>query len=175
MFEYEEEIERFAEELEGFIGRYELPEKWFKVPDHLAIKCADGLDYVYRVEELLADAHQASEIIMDERRLATMELISPVIVGDLWKVSWLEIMEPRPEKVGKDVVGLEHIEFYYPDFDEVTRLLASYDIEFTLQHNPGHAWVNIVLNKQGQELKLNNRMLGETVAEELENGTAHLF
>lgn len=175
MFEYEEEVERFAEVLEGFIERYELPEEWFKVPDHLAIKCADGLDYVYTVEELLPDAHQASEIVMDERRLATLQLVSPVQVGDLGEVSWLEIMEPRPEKVGKDLIGLEHMEFYYPDFDEVTVLLAKYDIDFTLQQNPGHAWVNIVLNEQGQELKLNNRLLGETVAEEIGNGTAHLL
>lgn len=175
MFEYEEAVEKFTEELEAFIERYELPKEWFKVPDHLAIKCADGLDYVYTVEELLPDAHQASEIVMDERRLATLQLTSPVLVGDLWKISWLEIMEPRPEKVGKDVVGLEHMEFYYPDFDEVTVLLAKYDIEFTLQTNPGHSWVNIVLNDSGQELKLNDRLLGDTVADELEDGTAHLF
>jgi hypothetical protein len=175
VFEYEEEIERFAETLEGFIERYELPDKWFKAPDHLAVKCADGLDYVYRMEELMPDAVQASEIVMDNRRLATLQLITPVVVGGLGEISWLEVMEPRPEKVGKDLVGLEHMEFYYPDFDEVTALLAKYDIEFTLQQNPGHAWVNIVLNEQGQELKLNDRLLSETVAEELDNGTAHLF
>lgn len=175
MFEYEEEIGLFAEALEAFIAKYELPQAWFKVPDHLAVKCADGLDYVFRMEELMPDSKQTSEIVMDERRLATLNLTSPVQVGNLGKVSWLEVMEPRPEKVGKDVVGLEHMEFYYPDFDEVTALLEKYGIEYKLETNPGHSWVNIVLNEAGQELKLNDKLLGDTVNEEIEQGISRLL
>lgn len=175
MFEYEEEIEQFAETLQLFIDKYELPEKWFKTADHLAVKCADALDYVFRMEELMPDAAQASEIVMDKRRLAALRLTSPVPVGNLGEVSWLEVMEPRPEKVGKDVVGLEHMEFYYPDFDEVTELLAKLGVAYELQSNPGHSWVNIVLNEKGQELKLNDRLLGETVAEEIDNGTSRVL
>lgn len=175
MFEYEEAIEQFANDLQDFIDRYELPDEWFKTPDHIAIKCADGLEYVYTVEDLVPDAQQASEIEMDGRRLAAFNLILSVPIGELGSVSWLEIMEPRPEKIGKDVVGLEHMEFYYPDFDEIKEILDGHKIAFTMQSNSGHSWMNIVINQRGQELKLNDRLLGDTVAEELEDGRSHLL
>jgi hypothetical protein len=95
--------------------------------------------------------------------LAALHLISPQSVGDLGEVSWLEIMEPRPEKVGKDFVGLEHIEFYYPDFDEVREALDKYKVSYTQQNNPGHDWINIVLGEAGQEFKLNSRLLSDVV------------
>lgn len=175
MFEYDEAIEQYAMELEVFIAKYELPANWFKAPDHIAIKCADALDYVYTLEDLLPDASQGSQIEMDKRRLAGLKLTSAIKVGSLGSVEWVEVMEPRPNMVGKDVVGLEHMEFYYPKFDEVTKLLDKYNIEYKLQKNPGHSWVNIVINNQGQELKLNDKLLGETIAEELEQGIAKLL
>lgn len=173
MFEYEEAIEQYAKDLQDFIDRYELPAKWFKTPDHIAIKGADGLEYDYIVQDLLADAQQASEVNMDGRRLAAFQLISRVPVGELGSVNWLEIMEPRPEKVGKDIVGLEHMEFYYPEFDEVKSVLNKHKIPFVMESNPGHAWINIVLNNQGQELKINDRLLADAVNQELEEGISH--
>lgn len=172
MLEYEEEIGIYAKTLQDFISKYELPDTWFSRPDHLAIKCADALEYEYKLQELMIDAQSGSQIEMDQRRLATLHLISSVQVGELGSISWLELMEPRPEKVGKDVVGLEHMEFYYPYFDEITETLHRYKIPFTEESNPGHSWINIVLNEQGQELKLNNKLLADTVEEELEAGTA---
>lgn len=173
VFEYEEEIVDFAKTLEAFIDQHELPLEWFGVPDHLAIKCADGTDYDYRLEELMIDASAGSQVALDGRRLGALQLISPQPVGQLGSVGWLEIMEPRPEKVGDDVVGLEHVEFYYPDFAEIAELLDARGVAYTEQSNPGHTWINIVLNEAGQELKLNNRLLADVVAEELADGTAH--
>lgn len=175
MIDYEEEIDDYAKSLEDFIGSHELPEKWFKRPDHIAIKCADGLDYEYRLQELSPDSSQSSQIEMDGRRLATLHLITNQAVGNLGSVEWLEVMEPRPEKVGKGIVGLEHMEFYFPDFKEVTETLVDKNLEFELEENPGHRWVNIVINASGQELKLNDRLLADIVEEELENGISHLI
>lgn len=175
MLEYEESIEAFAQMLQNFMDQYELPAKWFKVPDHLAIKCADALDYEYVIQDLLPDAQQTSVANIDNRRLVAMHLITTQPVGQLGSVSWLEIMEPRPEKAGKDRVGLEHMEFYYPDFDEVRGVLDEYQVEYTEQSNAGHAWINIVINADGQELKLNNRLLSDIVEQELSEGTARLI
>lgn len=173
MLEYEERIQAYAEILQNFIVQYELPAEWFASPDHLALKCADSIDYDYTLQELLADAQLAAEVFMDQRRLAALHLTVQQAVGTLGSVEWLEIMEPRPAKLGKGMVGLEHMEFYYPDFDEITKVLTTRKVTFTLQANPGHAWVNIVLNQSGQELKLNNRPLADVVREELADGTAH--
>ncbi len=40
MFEYEEEIERYVRVLENFINAHELPDMWFAMPDHVALKSA---------------------------------------------------------------------------------------------------------------------------------------
>ncbi len=112
---------------------------------------------------------------MGERRLAALNLISDLPIASLGNISWVEVMEPRPEKLGKDVIGLEHMEFYYPDFDEVREVLQANDISFVEESNPGHQWINIVISDQGQELKLNNRPLAVIVEEEIENGVAHLL
>ena len=175
MFEYEAEIDAFARCLQDFIDKYELPNKWFALADHIAIKCADADDYEYKIQDIIMDATQGSEIDLDGRRLAALQLTSPQEIKDLGQVSWLEIMEPRPEKIGKDIVGIEHIEFYYPTFDEITEVLEGAGVAYRKQANPGHEWISIVLNQQGHELKLNNRLLQDIVAEELQDGTSHLL
>jgi hypothetical protein len=172
VFEYEEEIGRYAKVLQDFITQHELPPEWFRVSDHVAIKCEDGFDYEHVVEELLPDTTQASQVELDGRRLGALWLTSDIPIGDITRVTWVEIMEPRPEKVGKDMVGVEHVEFYYPDFEEITDILDEKEVPYELQQNPGHAWVNITLNDQGLELKLNNRVLADVVEEELDQGIA---
>ncbi|CAN5457855.1 hypothetical protein BH10PAT3_BH10PAT3_6850 [soil metagenome] len=112
---------------------------------------------------------------MDGRRLATTQLTGTMLVGAFGEVSWVEIMEPRPAKVGKDVVGLEHMEFYYPHFDRITDVLKKNMISYEVQNNSGHAWVNIVLNNQRQELKLNDKSLGKTVQGEIADGTSYIL
>lgn len=170
MLEYEEEIELYVKELEDFIGRFELPDKWFRIPDHIAIKCADNLDYDYRLQELMPDGHRSYEARLDNRRLASIQLTNKIEVGILGTVGWLELMEPRPEKVGKDIVGVEHMEFYFPDFEEVKKTLAKYKIPYAEESNPGHSWINILINDDGQELKINNGLLADIVAKELDDG-----
>lgn len=175
MFEYEDEIYRFISVLDKFIDNYELPNEWFVAPDHLAIKCADALDYAFRIEELIPDASQTSEIVLDKRRLAALKLVSPIDLGNNRQLLWLEVMEPRPEKLGKSLIGLEHIEFIFPDFEKVIELLNNRKIKFTLQQNLGHAWINIVINQSGQELKLNDRLLSDIVAEEIAKGISRVL
>jgi predicted metalloenzyme YecM len=175
MFEYQEEIGQYAQVLQAFIEEHELPLEWFRVPDHVAIKCSDAYHYEHTVEELLPDAAQTSQVELDGRRLAAIKLTSPFSIGELTRVEWVEVMEPRPEKAGKDMVGVEHAEFFYPDFDEISEVLDENGVAYSFQQNPGHAWVNIVLNEQGQELKLNNRLLADVVEEELADGTARLI
>lgn len=175
MFEYEEDIEEYAQALRNFIEKYELPEIWFGISDHLALKCADGEEYDYVLQELLPDTTQISEVSLDGRRLAALYLTADQAVGTVGKVRWIEVMEPRPEKIGKDLTGIEHMEFYYPDFSEIGQILASKGIDFSEQSNPGHAWINIVINNQRQELKLNNKLLADMVHDELQTGVAHLL
>lgn len=175
MMRFESELEAYGEELEEFIDMFWLPQGWFGAPDHVAIKCADRSDFERTIRTFEDDAEQISAIDMDGRTLAAVRLASSVAVGSLGDVSWIEVMEPRPEKVGKDVVGLEHMEFTFPDFGLVRDLLSERNIPHEMQSNPSHRWINIVLNELRQELKLNDKPLSEIVEEELASGESYLL
>lgn len=175
MMRFESELEAYGEELEEFIDMFWLPQGWFGAPDHVAIKCADRSDFERTIRTFEDDAEQISAIDMDGRTLAAVRLASSVAVGSLGDVSWVEVMEPRPEKVGKDVVGLEHMEFTFPDFGLVRDLLSERNIPYEMQSNPSHRWINIVLNELRQELKLNDKPLSEIVEEELASGESYLL
>lgn len=165
-----EGLEAYARDLEEFIDRFVLPEPWFAEPDHIAVKCVDAADFDQTLKTFKDDAEHISYVEMGGRRLATVKLISSISVASLGDVSLVEVMEPRPEKVGRDIVGFEHMEFYYPDFDDVREVLKSRNHPFEMQGNAGHEWVNIVINSRGQEVKLNNRTLADTVAHEANIG-----
>lgn len=169
------QTDHYAASLADFIAKHELPDEWFLAPDHVAIKGENSAGFEDMLEQLRPMAVRMTVIEMDGRRLATAELKHSLSVRSFGVVDWVEIMEPRPEKVGKDVVGFEHMEFYNPDFDAIRSVLDDRGIKYEMQQNPGHKWVNIVINDSNQELKLNDRTLADVSAEELSNGKAKII
>jgi predicted metalloenzyme YecM len=168
---FKEEVKVYTKSLARFMYLYSLPEKWFTKPDHLAIKAKDAAAYDAHVEYWKDKAvkGRVSEIKMNGRRLGTVRLKEPFSVGPFGIISWIELMEPRPNMVGKDKVGLDHMEFYYPKFDEVMTALKERDVIAKLESNPSHEWISIILH-DGHELKLNNGRLGTMVSKEIKQG-----
>ncbi|HTE21430.1 MAG TPA: VOC family protein [Candidatus Limnocylindria bacterium] len=169
-----QEAQKYVEGLRRFITVHELPGEWFGVADHVAVKGRDAADFEQLLKLFRPLAQQLTCIDMDGRRLATAWLKEPIAIGNFGSVEWVEIMEPRPEKVGKDVVGFEHMEFYFPDFVAIRAVLDHKGVKYEMEQNPGHQWVDIVINQTGQELKLNNRTLADVIPEELASGKAYL-
>lgn len=167
---FEQQVADYAAALHAFRAEYGLPGEWFAEPDHIAVKCADATDFDKTLAEWLPKAESLSYIHLNGRRLATAKLLGPIAVGEEGEVGWLEIMEPRPEKAGQDVVGVDHMEFMFADFDAVKALLAERGVSFTPQENPSHRWVSIDAN--GHELKLNDLPLAAVVPEEIAEGKA---
>jgi len=141
-----EQIKSYATALSKFATLHTLPDQWFKTPDHLAIKGADSEDFTRLVGFWRPHSFQITAVQMDQRRLATAQLNGGINIGRFGEIKWVEIMEPRPEKVGHDVVGVEHMEFYYPNFDEVRLILDDRKVAYEMQENPGHKWINIKIN-----------------------------
>ncbi len=169
------QIEDYAQELEGFIERNKLPNEWFERPDHVAFKAANSQGFDLLIQTFRPLSEQISYIEMDGRRLATAKLLSHVTLGTFGDIQWVELMEPRPARVGSDVVGFEHAEFYFPDFEAAQAILSDKKVAYDMQDNPGHSWVNIVINSDGQELKLNNGTLEDIVAAETARGETKFF
>ena len=178
MHEYSDmmtQIFAYGEELRDFVDEYGLPEEWFAEPDHVAYKCrnAEHFDQVMRF--VADDADNVSVAELDDRRLASAELNSPVYVESFGSVGWLEVMQPRPENEGSDTVGLDHMEFYWPDFEGAEEILADRGISYSLQGNSGHHSLTIVINDGGQELKLNDKRLADIVRGELDEAEDYEF
>lgn len=177
MKNFNTEIEAYAVTLTSFVAAHDLPGEWFMSPDHIAIKASDGTAFDAIVRQFRPHTRQISCIDMDSRRLAAAQMTASIPIGTFGEVSLIEIMEPRPENVGSDVVGLEHMEFYYPHLERVQKMLKERGLgeKTRLQQNPGHAWVNIVLNEAGQELKINDSPLSVIIREEFETGKSYLL
>ncbi|HSX45212.1 MAG TPA: hypothetical protein VLF39_03875 [Candidatus Saccharimonadales bacterium] len=175
MEQFLEQIKSYVGALNKFVALHQLPEEWFNKPDHVAIKGKDGADFARLIELFRPHSFQITSVIMNKRRLASVQINGSINIGRFGEVSWVEIMEPRPEKAGKDVVGFEHAEFLFPNFDAARLILDDKKVPYEMQENPGHKWINIVINGGGQELKLNNKLLMDTVKEEIDTGKAFLL
>lgn len=156
--------------IESFSDMHRLPVEWFMSPDHIAFKAYDKEQYQAMMNATRGYSVRQTVCAQGGRVLGTTELSDPIGLGVFGEIDWVEIMEPRPEKVGKDPVGLDHVEFCFGDFDTVTRVLGLRAILFERQQNESHAWVSFFAD--GIEVKLNDGDLATVVADELEDGRA---
>lgn len=168
--QFNKELSLYSESFLAFVAAHRLPNDLFKMPDHFAIKCANKHDYI-ETRQLFSEQEVNGgiwELPLDGRLLATAQLVGSVSING-YDFSWVEIMQPRPGKE-TEVGFVEHTEFYVSDFSAVEELLKQKDIYFERQHNPGHAWINIVIDEAGREIKLNNKLLADVVVWEKAQG-----
>lgn len=170
LVQLEQELQLYQEAFESFIHGYRLPEDFFKQPDHFAIKCADELDYLETCQEVAAQVGAAGiwELSINNRLLGSAQLAGRTSLAG-FDFGWVEIMQPRPGKE-TDTGFVEHTEFYFPDFFAAEHVLRQRGIDYSHEENPGHAWLNIVIDNKGREIKLNNKPLAEVVIWEREQG-----
>lgn len=164
------ELQQYDEAFRAFAEGYQLPGELFVRPDHFAIKCADELDYLETCQAFAEDVDEGGiwELQSNGRLLASARLSGRVALGG-YEFSWIEIMQPRP---GSETERgfVEHTEFFFPDFFRAEEILKQKGIEYEPQDNPGHDWLNIVIDGAGREIKLNNKALADVVVWEREEG-----
>lgn len=171
MNEYDHDLGKFIRST-GKTSLEHVPLHWFMSPDHVAIKCADSEHYNAELAVYEARSVRMTEARLNNRRLAAGELRESLILGKIKQIKWLEIMEPRPEKLGNDIVGLDHIEFLVPDLKTVGHGLQEMNVAYKFEANDGHSWLSIRINELGQELKFTDKPLAQVVEGELREGIA---
>lgn len=167
------ELDRYSVAFRNFINKHELPKEWFLKPDHFAVKCANKQDYRETCAMFAEDVNDDGiwQLSLDGRLLASAKLAKNTELGG-YEFDWVEIMQPRPGK--ENVSGfVEHTEFLFTDFTTVEGFLTEKGIDYELQENPGHKWVNIVIDDDGREIKVNNKLLADVVEWEREQGLLH--
>lgn len=159
-----------------FVEQHKLPpQSWFSNPDHFAIKCADFNDYTETIETVQRefDVEGMWQLKMDDRMLASTHLMGKVTVSGA-EFSWIEVMQPRPGKESEHGF-VEHTEFVHPDFNVIKSSLQKCGVEFTLQQNSGHKWINVVMDEDGREIKFNDKSLADVVVEERSRGVIEVI
>jgi len=175
--ELERQADAYAHRLHNFINYNNLPREWFAEPDHVAFKAYDRKGFEDYLTQIQDSVVSLSFIIMDGRRLAGAKLKKPLeMFGIDVAINWVEIMEPKLQKVGSDVIGFDHMEFWHPNFSVIRRGLSIAGIDSTIRENPHHRWVNVVIDQQtGQDVKFNNGYFEEMVEAGLESGEATII
>ncbi len=181
MSQFKAEVADFALAASDYIAQHNLPSEWFVEPDHIAIKCRDGEHFIETMEEFRPVSRAITYVRKGERRLGTAMLMSGLSIGRLGKVEIVEIMEPRPEKLGKGIVGVEHMEFFYPDFAVAQAFLQTLatehgqEVAHELDLSSAVHQTLVLPFDDGYEIKLNNRTLADIIPEELANGEAIVY
>lgn len=152
--------------------KYQLPNRWFERPDHVAVKCKDPKDYLAAIESLtpLFDTETLGEIRQAGRRLASARLLTAMHL-DGFEFGMIEIMEPRLNAIPIKETFVEHTEFTVDDlltiYNGLTRRIAPNDsavkvVDDRESHHPG-----IVLEfGDGLEVKFNETSLADMVVNE---------
>ncbi len=181
MSQFKAEVADFAVAASDYIAQHNLPSEWFVEPDHIAIKCRDGEHFIETMEEFRPVSRAITYIYKSERRLGTAMLLSGLSIGWLGKVEIVEIMEPKPENVGRDIVGVEHMEFFYPDFAAAQAFLQTQaterdqEVSHELDLSSSVHQTLVLPFGDGYEIKLNNRTLADIIPEELASGEAIVY
>jgi predicted metalloenzyme YecM len=162
MSNYLEQVREYGTAIGQFMVGRDLPHEWFEVPDHIAFKAEDSAHFERLVEEFRPQAlgPKIPYVEMNGRRLASLQLEKPIPLIGFPEVEWVELMEPRPERVGEDTVGMDHIEFYYPNFTQIIDALHGHNrvndesdrIRYEQEDNDSHAWISVSL-PEGREVK----------------------
>lgn len=158
--------------LRAFLRRHSLAKSIHELRlDHIAFKCADTAHYASICRGLLDDNNVRTvyEMTMpgEGRRIAAAALQTPLAahaLDPLWhpdmsQCQLIEIIEPRPERVGKDAVGIDHSEVLVDtalDLHLWSNRLQALSIDWMLESNPKHDWLSVPLDARGWELELTN-------------------
>jgi hypothetical protein len=164
------EINTYARELEIFT-RHKISRQLFNEPDHVAYKAFNTPGFEQFLGQVRAEELEEDIVIaeMDGRRIATAFLAGSLALGSFGEVTVLEIMEPKPEKVGQNRAGLDHVEFYYPDFGNLQKILTRGQVNFSRTSiNSSHNFIGVRFGEESHELKFTDKRLADIVKQKNE-------
>ncbi|MDD5098780.1 MAG: VOC family protein [Candidatus Colwellbacteria bacterium] len=162
------ELAAYFNRLREFISDHEWVDRKFSI-DHIGIKAHDEADYKACLLSIMPIADMVYEIEMNNRKLAIIVLARP-LDSEGGAIRYIELMEPRPEKVGKDTVGLDHTEIYVFDFEKVAGLAEKAGEPYEYYDNGHHKALVFKIGEKNEEIKLSDTPMERVIEEELASG-----
>ena len=165
------ELSNYSIALTTFESTHQLPSFILQEPDHLAIGTADIKEFAHAVKSLNDNVEQMVCVEDTEGRFrVSAKMLGSVSLGIYGRVKWLEVIESEQS-------GIDHTEFYYPDFSRLLEKLRNKDIEHGIEFVNGHKVADVPFEIRGEEFKfrVSDIPLSVLVAEEIDNGDAHVL
>lgn len=142
------------------------------VPTAVGWKVASYEDYVQALAGLHDDADKISETWMNGRWIAKLHLRDETLVGE---IAVIKIMQRRPKS--DDALGLDHMDFYSPDFVQAEAVLKDEaGLKWSWENNDvreGYDWLSIWFD--GGEAKIKGNTVLDIVAAELQDVSKELI
>lgn len=162
-------IDSYINDLKKWLNSHDL---WHLLgpSDHFAIKVPDEEILLLLVDAIKPHCHDSVDgtpglsIRKMDNRLVATGLLKNSINNTFNKIYCLEIMQSKPNNIGKDPIGLDHLEFINSDFEgvqiELKKKLVPYGVNIT---NGYKKTIIVKINKKGEEVKFTDKTLAEVV------------
>ena len=164
-----EQIGQYSLDLVALEVTHKLPPILFDNPDHMAIKTASVSQFEEYVRSISDISDELYCLEDNDRFIVAAKLAARIAVGFNQAVRWIEIKEPRPELVGQDLVGIDHVEYLVNDIEAAIVQVDVRGVEHQLQSQGNHQIISASLNELGQEVRISNTPLAALVTEKLES------
>ena len=162
-------IDSYARDLDAWFDTYDV-RSLIGIADHFAIKTENEATLHALVKEIapycVAQDMQTPGLSvrrMHDRYIATALLKEPLRIKET-NVFCIELMQPQPKYEGKDLVGLDHLEYVLTDIDKVQSTLDDRGIQYRIDTRNTYKrviWVKI--NALGERIKFTDKTLAEIV------------
>lgn len=135
--------------------------------DHLAIKASDSENYIKLVQFFIPKCSSLIGVKIDDRELATGELIEPLKLKNFGEFRFIELMEPKFGKVG-NCQQLDHSEFFCRNLEMIEQTLSGLGVKYSVQSNNFHDSLVVIINQgTSQEIKFSDRRIEDVVMDEV--------
>lgn len=170
------DVKVFGSKVTSYARSNDFPEALLSQPDHVMIKSINPADFDKKFNSLKPwTAEKPYFIDIDDRFLVAARLLVPMALSQHRPVDWIELMEPKSSEGTADYLGVEYAEFFYTNFDQARLMLERKKIDYDRRADQDHRWLNVRINDEGQEIRITDRMLAETIDSELETGRAKIL
>ncbi len=165
----QEIIDLYKADFDNWVKRFDM-RKFIGKADHFAVKVENEIAFNLVAKEFESfcvknqgETPGLSIRKMHDRKIAVAILKSPIqFENDL--INCIEIMQPKPEFEGKDVVGLDHLEFLNSNLDQIEKSLKETDKSYYVdESNPYKEIVVSYVNDRKERIKFTNKTLAEIV------------
>jgi hypothetical protein len=174
----ERQIRDFGEEVSYFAEAHQLPDELFTQPDHVVFKAADIADFESRVKTITPWSEVTTFIEADDRFLVAAHTVVDLVLLPNRKFNWVQVIEPKDKEKrpqNADFTGLEYAEFHFPNFEEAHKLMLRKGLDALKRHDGRRRWLQLALNPRGQQLRISDRRIADTLQDELEQGIAKVI